>query len=278
MIKAAVFLTVLTVILLAIGMLIAGIEGMTIALIFAVLINIGTFWYSDKIILKMYKAKPLDDKKIEKIVEDLCTEAKLGKPKLYLVPTQIPNAFATGRNEKHAVIAITQGLLDLNTEEIKGVLAHELGHIKNKDMLVSTMAATIAGAISYLAQIGYWMAFAGNNRKNEGSLGGLLLMVIFAPIAALLLRMAISRSREYRADMTGALLTKEPHQLASALKKISHIAKERPLHGNASTAHMWVVNPFPKDWFNDLFSTHPAIEKRIKRLEEFTQWEEEKNE
>ncbi len=269
MIQTFVLMSVLTVILLAIGWVFGSIFGMGIAFAIALAINFGTYWYSDKIVLKMYKAKPLENKEIEKIVDELVRESKLkGKPKLYLVPTQVPNAFATGRDERHAAVAVTQGLLDLNKAELRGVLAHEISHIKNKDVLIGTIAAAIAGAISFIAQIGYYSVFFSNDREGQGNILGLILIVIFAPIAALLVRMAISRSREYKADFTGALLTKEPEALASGLRKIADIAKSNPIQGSAATSHLWIVNPLHKDWFVDMFSTHPAVEKRIKKLEE----------
>ncbi|MBI4164029.1 MAG: zinc metalloprotease HtpX [Candidatus Aenigmarchaeota archaeon] len=269
MYQTFVLMTVLTVILLAVGWVFGSILGMGIALVIALAINFGTYWYSDKIVLKMYKAKPLENKQIEKIVEDLVQEAKLpAKPKLYMIPTQVPNAFATGRDTRNSAIAITEGLMDLNKAEIRGVLAHEISHIKNKDVLIGTIAASMAGAISFIAQIGYYGLFFGNDREGQGNILGLILIVIFAPIAALLVRMAVSRSREYKADFTGALLTKEPEALASGLRKIADIAKAQPIKGSAATSHLWIVNPLHKDWFVDMFSTHPAVEKRIKKLEE----------
>ncbi len=274
MFGSAVLLGILTAILLGIGWFFFGFIGMFIALVLAIVINFISYWHSAKIVLTMYKAHPLNDKQLQKIVEELAQEANIPTPKLYLVPKQVPNAFATGRDPKHSVIAITQGLLDLDRGEIRGVLAHEMGHIKNRDILISSVAAMIAGAISYIAQIGYFSLFFGGERKGEGNLIGLVFIIIFAPIAALIIRMAISRSREYKADYTAALLTKEPHMLASALKKISQVAKNAPMKGSAATSHMWIANPFHKDWFTSLFSTHPPVEQRVKRLEEMTDWEE----
>ncbi|HLD57262.1 MAG TPA: M48 family metalloprotease [archaeon] len=269
MLQAFSLMVVLTVILLAVGWFFGNILGMGIAFAIALLINFGTYWYSDKIVLRMYKAKPYENKDIEKMIDALVQEAKLpAKPKLYIMETQVPNAFATGKDASHAVIAVTRGLLDLNKAELKGVLAHEISHIKNKDMLIGTIAAAIAGAISFIAQIGYYSVFFSNDRDGQGNVLGLILIVIFAPIAALLVRMAISRNREYKADFTGALLTKEPEALASGLRKIADIAKANPMQGSAATSHLWVVNPLHKDWFVDMFSTHPAVEKRIKKLEE----------
>ncbi len=268
MFNTAILLGTLAAILLVIGWLIAGVIGMTIALFIAIAINIISYWYSDKFVLKMYRAKPLHNEHIQSMVEKLAHEAKIPKPKLYSIPSDVPNAFATGRNPEHSAIAVTQGLLHLDKEEIEGVLSHEIGHIKNRDILVQTLAATIAGAIAYVAQIGYWSMFMGRGRRDEGNVLMLILMVIFAPLAALLIRMAISRSREYKADRTGALLTKNPRGLSSALRRISQIARHHPIKGSSATSHMWIVNPFHKDWFTGLFSTHPPIEKRIERLEE----------
>ena len=264
-------MTTLTVILLVVGWLFGSIIGMGIAFAIALIINFGTYWYSDKMVLKMYKAKPYENKELEKIIENLTGEAKLpATPKLYIMETQVPNAFATGRDYRHAVIAVTRGLLDLNKAELKGVLAHEISHIKNKDILIGTIAAAVAGAISFIAQIGYYSLFFSNDRDGKGNMLGLILIVIFAPIAALLVRMSISRGREYKADFTGALLTKEPEALGSALRKIADIAKANPIKGSAATSHLWVVNPLHKDWFVDMFSTHPAVEKRIKKLDEMS--------
>lgn len=267
MIGTLALLTSLTVILLGAGWLLGGIIGTGIALFFAVAINFVSYWYSDRIVLKMYKAKPYENKEIKKIIAELAQEAEMPVPPLYIVETQVPNAFATGRNPKHAAVAVTRGILDLDTDELKGVLAHEISHVKNRDTLISTMAASIAGAISFLAQIGYYSMFFGGERKGEGSIFGMILIAIFAPLAALFVKLAISRGREYKADLTGAMLTKEPHYLASALRKINETAKSYPMKGSAATAHLWIVNPFQGDWFVGLFSTHPPVEKRIARLE-----------
>jgi len=269
MFRVVLLLGSLTAILLAIGFVIGGFTGMTFALVFAIFVNFLSYWYSDKIVIRMYGAKPTDNKRLNKMVERLALEAKIPKPKVYIIPNDIPNAFATGRSPRRAVVAVTEGLLDLDDDEIEGVLAHEIAHIRNNDILISAVAATIAGAISYLAQIGYWSLFLGGGRRNEGSLFGLILIIIFAPIAALLVKLAISRAEEYRADYIGATLTKKPGALASALRKISEIARQNPMRGgSAATSHMWIVNPFKSDWFTGLFSTHPPIARRIKRLED----------
>lgn len=268
MFRVVLLLGSLTAILLLIGFAIGGFWGMSLALVLAVVINFVTYWYSDRIVIRIYKAKPSESKKLDKIIDKLAIEAKIPKPKIYMVPTDVPNAFATGRNKGRAVVGVTEGLLDLDDDEIEGVLAHEMAHIRNNDILISTLAATIAGAIAYLAQIGYWSIFLGGGRRGGGSLIGLILIVIFAPLAALLVKLAISRAEEYKADFTGATLTKKPGALASALKKISEISRENPMKGSAATSHMWIVNPFKSDWFNGLFSTHPPVARRVKRLED----------
>ncbi|RLJ08547.1 MAG: protease HtpX [Candidatus Aenigmatarchaeota archaeon] len=266
MLNTILLLGTLTGILLAVGWFLGGFFGMFFALIFSFIINMFSYWYSDRIVLSMYKAKPLEDEKIRNIVKKLAREAKIPEPKLYLVPSETPNAFATGRNPGHSAIAITKGLLNkLEEKEIEGVLSHEIGHIKNRDMLVSTVAATVAGAVSYLAQIGYFSLFFSDSER-EGNLLGLVFIIVFAPLAAFLIRLAISRSREFKADRTGALICKNPEALASALRKISGFVKEHPMRGSAATSHLWIVNPFKEDWFVNLFSTHPPVEERIRRL------------
>jgi len=259
----------LTGILLVIGALVGGIWGMTFALALAVAVNVFSYWYSDRIVLRLYGAEPTDRKDLRDIVARVAHEAKVPKPRVYVIRKETPNAFATGRDPRHSAIAVTEGLLELEPDELEGVIAHEMAHIKNRDVLVSTMAATIGGAIAYIAQIGYWSLFLGGNRRDQGNMLGLLLIIIFAPFAALLVRMAISRKEEYRADKIGVLLTKNPHGLASALRKISSSARQQPLKsGSTATAHLWIVNPFKMDWFTGLFSTHPPIQKRIEKLEE----------
>lgn len=267
MIGTITLLGTLTAILLAVGWLVGGVIGMTLALVFAAILNFVSYWYSDKIVLKMYKAKPSDNVWLNKTVKKLAQNAKIPTPRVYTIPSRVPNAFATGRDRRNAVVAVTDGLKELEAEEMEGVLAHEIGHIKNNDMLTSAVAATIAGAISYIAYMGYWSTFGGNSR-GEGSMIGMILMVVFAPIAALMVRMAISRNREYKADKTSALLTKNPAGLASALSKIETIAKSNPLRGSNATSHMWIANPFKRDSFGNLFASHPPMEKRIERLME----------
>ncbi len=266
MLSTIMLLGTLTGILLGVGWLLGGLSGLAVAVVFSLVINFFAYWYSDRIVLKMYRAKPLNDSKISSMVERLAKEARIPRPRLYYLETDVPNAFATGRNPKHSAVAVTKGLMGLEDDEMEGVLSHELGHIRNRDTLVSTMAATIAGAISFLAQIGYFSMFGSRGREG-GNLAGLLLIVVFAPLAALLVRLAISRGREYKADYFGALLTKRPGALSSALGKISSYAQAHPIRGNAATSHMWIINPFNADSFTGLFSTHPPVGERIKRLE-----------
>jgi len=252
----------LTGILLGIGYLLGGFNGTLFALIFSFFLNFFSYWYSDKIVLAMYGAKeitPADNIMIHQIVNKLSDEAKIPKPRIYLVKTNVPNAFATGRNPEHSAVAVTSGLLKyLKPQEIEGVLSHEISHIKHRDTLIQTMAATIAGAIT-------WVSYAFLFDRDRNGFGG-LFMVIFAPLAAGMIRMAISRSREYLADESGARLTKNPLGLASALEKIHNIAQKRPLNINPSTSHLFIVNPLSAKGFAMLFSTHPPIEERIKRL------------
>ena len=267
MLRLTLMLALLVGIFLAIGYFIGGVTGMTIALVIAFLMNFLAYWFSDKIVLAMYRAKPLKNEKIEKMVRKLAEKAKIEMPKLYVIETSQPNAFATGRDKKHCAVAVTTGLLEtLNEKEIEGVLAHEVAHIKNRDILISTIAATIAGAISYIAEIFWWSSIFGG--EEEKPIWAVIPVIILAPIAALLIQLAISRGREFLADETGAKLTGSPEALASALRKISRMAKENPLEqGSAATSHMWIVNPFKGNFFTKLFSTHPPVEERIKRLE-----------
>jgi len=266
MIRTAALLAFLTAILLAIGFLFAGILGMTIAFALAIIINFLSYWFSDRIVLGMYKAQLSEDKELNDMVEAIAREADLPKPRVYIVPSETPNAFATGRNKNHAAVAITQGLTSLTREEMAGVIGHEISHIKNNDILVQTVSATIAGAIAYLAQFGYWSLFSRDSR-DAGTFIGLVLMVVFAPIAAFIVRMSISRRREYSADYMGAILTKKPLALASALRKINKMSEENPMRGSSATSHLWIVNPFRHDWFTGLFSTHPPLERRVAKLE-----------
>ena len=265
--KTFLLLTLLTGIFLLIGFIWAGTFGMTVFFLIALIFNFATYWYSDKIVLAMYGAKEIKkskNPKLHEMVEKLCKEAKLPKPKIYRINLPVPNAFATGRDAKHSAIAVSDSLLkSLNEAEIEGVLAHEISHIKNKDMLIATLAATIAGAIAYIAQIAWYSLFF-SERRNENLL--FLPLLFLAPLAATLIRLAISRNEEFKADRDGALISKKPLALASALEKISKITEVNPIQGNAATSHLFIVNPFKADSFVKLFSTHPPVEERIKRL------------
>jgi heat shock protein HtpX len=276
--KTTFFLAVLAVLFVAIGALIGGQGGATIALVLALVINLGAYWFSDKIVLAMYRAKPVTEAQapeIHRIVRNLASAAQIPMPKLYAIDSATPNAFATGRNPEHAAVAVTTGILSiLSEEELTGVLAHELSHVKHRDILISTIAATIAGAISYLAQMGQWaMMFGGFGGSRDDRNGNPLAMVlglvmmILAPIAALLIQMAVSRAREYEADMGGAKLCRNPLSLAEALRKLHRGAQQIPMRTNPATAHLFIVSPLTGGGMLSLFSTHPPIEERIKRLE-----------
>jgi len=270
--KTALLLGLLTGLLLVIGFLIGGQSGLIIGLIFSVLMNFLSYFFSDKIVLMMYKAKEAKESnypQFHKIVNELIKEAGLPKPKLYIIPIQTPNAFATGRNPNHAAVAVTEGILDLlNKEELKGVIAHELAHIKDRDILISTIAATIAGVISYIAMMARFTTLSGrDNEERGGNIISLILLGILAPIIAMIIQLAISRSREYLADSIGAKISKHPTSLASALEKLDNSVKTKPLKsGNPATAHMFIVNPFSGKSLLGLFSTHPPIQERVKRL------------
>ena len=275
--KTAFLLTALTLILMAIGRAFGGQNGMFIALAFAAVMNFVSYFYSDKIALAMYRAQPASREELPRIyaaVERLSQKMGIPMPKIYVIPTDSPNAFATGRDPQHASVAATRGILQLlNDEELEGVLAHELGHVGNRDILISSVAATIAGAITMLASMGRWAMIVGGygndrDRRDGGGRAGLFLLIV-APIAATLIQLAVSRSREYQADASGAHLTGNPYALASALRKIDAYARRIPLQANASTAHLFIIQPFlgvSAGMFANLFSTHPPIEKRIERL------------
>jgi heat shock protein HtpX len=238
--------------------------------------NFGSYWFSDKIVLALYGAKeitPKENPQLHEIIDELVKKADLPKPRLYQVNLPVPNAFATGRNKKRAAVAVTSGILQLLTkDELVGVLAHELSHIKNRDILISSIAATLAGAISYLAQMAYFAGmFTGGSRgdRNGGNAFGALALLILTPIIATLLHLAVSRSREYLADETGARISKDPSSLASALKKLHGYSRSRPLIGEPkyeATAHLFIVNPFKPSLLMSLFSTHPPVEERVKKL------------
>ena len=272
--KTTFLMALLTVLLVFAGGMLGGEGGMMLAFLFALVMNGISYWFSDKIVLRMYGAKeigPHDLPNLHRIVQDLTLRAQMPMPKLYLIPDQAPNAFATGRNERNAAVAVTQGILRiLNEAELRGVLAHELSHIKNRDILVGTIAATMAGAVSMLANMAHWgLIFGGRSSdEREGSHPIVaLLMIIIAPLAAMLVQMAISRSREYGADATGAAISTDPLSLASALRKLQRGVEQIPMDANPATAHMFIVNPLTGGGWMRLFSTHPPLEERIKRLE-----------
>ena len=273
-IKTGLLLGVLTGLLMLIGGYFGGKQGVVIAFIFATVMNFGAYWFSDKLILRMYSAQEIGESQAPQLyamVKNLALKAGLPMPKVYIVPGETPNAFATGRNEDHAVVAVTEGILRiLNREELEGVLAHELTHIKNKDMLIGSIAATLAGAIVMLANMAQWAAIFGGSNRDDGEEGsgviGLIVMAILAPIAATIIQMAISRSREYLADEGGAHVSGKPYGLAGALEKLSKASKAIPMDANPSTAHMFIVNPLTGKSLMNLFSTHPPIEERVARL------------
>ncbi|RJQ56975.1 MAG: zinc metalloprotease HtpX [Nitrospiraceae bacterium] len=271
--KTTVLMAGLTLILVWAGAAMGGRSGMTMALMFALVMNLVTYWFSDKIVLKMYRANEVTERdapELYSIVRRLAQKAELPMPKVYIINQDQPNAFATGRNPSHAAVAVTTGIMNiLSREELEGVIGHELAHVKHRDILIGTVAATIAGAISYLAQMAQWaMIFGGRHDDDEGgSPVAALVMMIVGPIAAMLIQMAISRSREYSADAGGARIAGNPRYLAGALKKL-HMASQRiPLDAKPATAHMFIVNPLSGGGVLKLFSTHPPVEERIARLE-----------
>lgn len=280
--KTVLFLGILTGLFLAIGHLVAGKQGMIIAFVVAMVMNFFSYFFSDKIALAMYGAREIPYEEapwLHQMVEDLARRAGIPKPKIYLAPIHVPNAFATGRDPEHAAVAVTSGILQiLNKDELRGVLAHELGHIKNRDILISSIAATIGGAISMLANMAYYTSFLGGRDENNGNLItniiGALILFIVAPLAATLIQMAISRSREFLADEEGAKISGCPLCLANALRKLEEMAQNPNLQEVASqeinpgTAHMMIINPLRADTIMKLFSTHPPTEERIRRLEE----------
>jgi heat shock protein HtpX len=273
-IKTVFLLGALTGLLMLIGGWFGGQHGVVIAFFFAVVMNFGSYWFSDKIVLAMYRAKAVSESEAPELytmVRNLALRGSMPMPRVYIIPEETPNAFATGRNEQHAVVAVTEGILRiLSRDELEGVLAHELTHIRNRDILIGSIAATLAGAIVMLAHMAQWAAmFGGGSRDdNEGgnNIVGLIVMAILAPIAATLIQMAISRSREFLADEGGAKISGKPYGLAGALEKLSQASKAIPMDANPSTAHMFIVNPLTGRSLMNLFSTHPPIEERIARL------------
>jgi heat shock protein HtpX len=267
--KTAFLLTALTLLLMFIGRVFGGQNGMLIALIFAAVMNFVSYFYSDKIALAMYRAQPVTREQLPRafqIVERLTQKIGIPMPKMYVIPTDSPNAFATGRNPEHASVAMTQGILNLlNDEEMEGVLAHELGHVRNRDILISSVAATIAGAITYIARFGMFFGTGERDDRRGGGMGA-LLMLILAPLAALMIQLWVSRTREYQADESGAHFTGNPYALASALAKLDAYSKRLPMQATPSTAHLFIIQPFLGQSLMNLFSTHPPIAKRIERL------------
>jgi len=272
--KTFMLMALMTALVVVIGRMLGGNGGMVIAFLFAVAMNFGSYWFSDKIVLRMYRAQevtPAQAPQLYGMVEELAGRAGLPMPRVYMIPGDQPNAFATGRNPEHAAVAVTEGIMKtLSADELRGVIGHELAHVKHRDILIGTIAATMAGAISMIASIAQWAMIFGGGRgsDHEGSNPlGAIMMIILAPIAALLIQMAISRSREFLADEGGAQIAGNPLSLAGALRKLDQRAKQIPMHASPSTAHMFIVNPLKSGGIAKLFSTHPPMEERIARLE-----------
>jgi heat shock protein HtpX len=267
--KTAFLLTSLTLLLMFIGRMLGGPNGMLLALVVAAVLNFVSYFFSDKLALAMYHAQPVTREELPRayqIVERLTQKIGLPMPKIYVIPTESPNAFATGRNPNHASVAVTHGILGLlNDEELEGVLAHELGHVRNHDILISSVAATLAGAITWLRYGAMFGGMGDRDSRRDGGMGALILLIV-APIAAALIQLAVSRSREYQADETGAHFTGNPYALASALAKLDAYSKRVPMVATPSTAHLFIIQPFLGMNFGNLFSTHPPIAKRIERL------------
>jgi heat shock protein HtpX len=271
--KTALLLAVLTAMLVLLGGALGGQQGMIVAFGFALVLNFASYWWSDKIVLAMYRAEPVTEAKapgLFGIVRRLATRAGIPMPRVYVIPTDQPNAFATGRNPEHAAVAVTEGIMRiLDDEELEGVLAHELAHVTNRDVLISTVAATLAGAITYLAHMAQWAAFFGGHRSDDDDAPSpiaMMLMAMVAPIAAMLVQLAVSRAREFQADATGARLAGRTWGLSKALEKLEMAKQVVPMDANPATAHLFIVNPLSGQALMRLFSTHPPIEERIARL------------
>ncbi len=276
MLRTTILLGALTGLIMMMGQWLGGTQGMTIAFVIAVVMNFGSYWFSDKIVLAAYGAKQVSEAEapmLYRIVHNLALKARMPMPKVYIIPQDSPNAFATGRNPQHAAVAVTEGITRLmNERELTGVLAHELGHVRNRDILISTIAATLAGVIIHVANMAQWAAMFGGFRRDDdreggGGVLGLILMAVLAPLAATVIQMAISRTREYAADDSGAQLCGDPMALASALRKLGMASERIPMDASPQTAHMFIVNPLSGASFARLFSTHPPLEERIERLE-----------
>jgi heat shock protein HtpX len=271
--KTALLLAVLTAMLVLLGGALGGQQGMMIAFVLALAMNFASYWWSDKIVLAMYRAEPVTEAQapgLYGIVRRLASKAGVPMPRVYIIPTEQPNAFATGRNPEHAAVAVTEGIMRiLDDEELEGVLAHELAHVTNRDVLISTITATLAGAITYLAHMAQWAAFFGGHRNDDEDAPSpiaMMLMAMVAPIAAMLVQLAVSRSREFQADATGARLAGRTWGLAKALEKLEMAKHAVPMEANPATAHLFIVNPLSGQGLMRLFSTHPPIEERIARL------------
>ena len=272
--KTFLLMGILTVMLVFIGRLLGGEGGMIMAFVLAAVMNFGTYWFSDKLVLRMYKAQPVtqaDAPDLYQMVQELSNRANLPMPKVYVIPSDQPNAFATGRNPQNAAVAVTQGIMStLTRDELRGVIGHELAHVKHRDILVGTVAATMAGAISMIANMAQWAMIFGGGRSSDDEGGhpvaGLAMMIV-APIAAMMVQMAISRSREFLADEGGAQIAGNPLSLSSALRKLDAKAHQIPMQASPATAHMFIVNPLTGGGLMKLFSTHPPMEERVARLE-----------
>jgi heat shock protein HtpX len=273
--RTVMLMTVLTLLLVWAGGMMGGRGGALFALVMAAIMNLGSYWFSDKIVIAMYRGREVTSGPLFSVVQQLCLRNALPMPKVYILPQTTPNAFATGRNPQHAAVAATEGILQILTqEELMGVMAHEMSHVRHRDILIGSIAATIAGAISYMAHMAQWAALFGSfggRDDDDGNPLGLLLLIIFAPLAAMLVQMAISRSREYAADRGGAMLCGNGHHLANALRKLEMANSRLPMPKvNEATAHMFIVNPLRGGGIKSLFSTHPPVEERIRRLENMT--------
>ena len=275
MLRTTLLLAVLTGLIVWLGGMLGGSQGAVVALVFAAVMNLGSYWFSDRIVIKMYGGQEIrehDDPELYALVRSLAQRNNMPMPRLFLIPSESPNAFATGRNPEHAAVALTAGIRRILTRrELEGVLAHELAHVTNRDILISSIAATLAGAIMTLARMAQWGMMFGGGRRDEreggGGALGLVVTMIVAPLAAMVIQMAISRSREFQADDTGARLVRDPEALASALRKIADASAQVPLDASPQTAHMFIINPLRSSMLQNLFSTHPPLEQRLERLQ-----------
>lgn len=275
--KTTILLAALTGIIMLIGGMLGGRGGLVIAFIFAIVMNFFSYWFSDKMVLRAYHAQPLDQSNAPElygIVSELAESAHIPMPRLYLIDSDTPNAFATGRNPRHAAVAVTRGIMRIcSREELKGVIGHELSHVINRDILISSVAATLAGVVMFIGSMARWGAifggFGGRDEDERGGLFGLIFMALVAPLAAAMIQLAISRTREYQADASGARLTHNPLLLANALRKLEAANERMPMpDASPSTAHLFIVNPLSAEGIQRMFSTHPPIEERIRRLEQ----------